>query len=215
MDVEGDSFNVDWYFTGPSSPLIGHSRFASLNWCRPHVPPGLAGELPTAARPWRDGVIPSYIAPNTTGFILGTPGQYLNGAPGPLSAPRPIDYLGRDTAYTGYPPGIFPPFQAAEAGQSLVSSIYGAATVIFSTLTYTVWTWPSRTPVLQVTWEATAGGRWSCWGSPWALFGARGFPGPTSILGCFEYLPGSYSVWVDPAGGVLDPGEQLTINLGP
>lgn len=50
---------ITWWFTPPGAPVITRHPFGSLNWAQQRHGDQLVGELPDAARPWRNGSKPA------------------------------------------------------------------------------------------------------------------------------------------------------------
>ena len=211
---DGHQSVVDWYFADTNAPRLGvQHRMHSLNYIRPSVPLGSIGEVTSSERQWRNGTRPSYIGPSTPSYsTAGTPDWWLNGTPPPYSTIQ-VNYRGQKGFPYSERRGIFPTFKVWAAGQSMVSSTRGAATLGLTTPFQTIWDWPGS-PHLEVDWIQPGNQLYGCAGNPWTII-AYMVPGTvdaTLLCTSWDQATG-VSTWVDPSATILAAGEVLTMTV--
>lgn len=212
MQSDGTAYPVDWYFADSGAPFLGKLTTASINWERPHYGSGVVGEVPGAARTWRNGSVPEYVGFDAHGSrpIAGLPQWWISGAPRPGSGGLRFDGSRGFTDVKG--PGIFPPiFPPALPNPPLVSSIRGPATLLGISIPGQAYEWSWPTLGFNIVWAKTNDKLFGCVPNIAAMWGHSG----ETIAGymkCTAYNPSTgVSTWIDGQGTVLSPGEVLTL----
>ena len=166
-----------------------------------------------ASRPWRDGSIPPEAS--LFGPPLGDPDWYVGGAPTQRSAPSDITFFGarvEQQGPDGFPAGLFPLQLLPPRPLTLSSSVSGNLVNNGGFLAYQ-WTLPARFPGVSFGWGNPGGPFWNCWPHKAPLTWTH----PADATG-FYFRAVSWdtstgvSVWDDPFGTLLSPGETLTLH---
>jgi hypothetical protein len=212
LDQLGGSYNVDWFFVPPATPLLGFPCFSSLNWVEPEYGTINLGEDPFAARPYSKGTRPAYAPTSPTWPVTGNPLDFSGGAAAPLSAPPPLDWAGRRWVAPAL--RIFPPFPGAAPTPTLTDPGH---VVLAGGWSGTAWGW-LLDGARNINWAPTdairlASGYWDCFVPPYiTLSGLAASLGQYLPLRCTSYDSSTgISHWDDPSGLVLGAGEALTL----
>lgn len=213
MTTDGHVSKIYWYFVPAGNPVFGKHAFGSLNWSKPDYPVGGPGEIPGAARQWRDGSRPVWLANNPTFSQRGATAQYITGLDPAIAAPVILTWAGEKNFPPGNPAGLFPPMRPPPGTPPrLQSNLRGLFAL--SGFDGRQWVWPIGPPPMTIfhgfAWDSLSyNPLWLCQLQSTLAIDNAGTFRPLRCTGLNPF--GTVSVWDDPRWGFLMPGEVLTL----
>lgn len=212
LDRVGTVYPIDWYWCDAGAPKFPGPCFASLNWIRPNYGDPNQGEIPTATRTWRDGSKPSYLSANPGYARGGLALWFATGAPGPSAGPGPINFRGQRTAPAGGVAASFAPYHLPPFNAPLTSSASGPLTYAGVVGFSYGWVFNPARGLTRVEWGNPGGPYWYCYPNDNPLYWLNVATGGGGWFRMVSYNSSTHvSVWDDPDGGILAPGETLSL----